>query len=91
MEEAEVKRYKEGQVKIGDTCVYVDEKGIPHDALITAVWMGEFGVNQFPGLNLVYISRDENRDDTYGRQIERETSVIHKGVQPAHGRYWYLR
>jgi hypothetical protein len=38
--------------------------------------------------NLVWVSGDEKRKDSYGRQIVRESSVVHKGSQPAHGNYW---
>jgi hypothetical protein len=38
--------------------------------------------------NLVWISGDEQRTDSYGRQLIRESSVVHKGSQPAHGNYW---
>ena len=38
--------------------------------------------------NLVWISGDEKREDSYGRQLIRESSVVHKGSQPAHGNYW---
>lgn len=38
--------------------------------------------------NLVWISGDEKRTDSYGRQLIRESSVVHKGSQPAHGNYW---
>jgi len=38
--------------------------------------------------NLVWISGDEMRKDSYGRQLIRESSVVHKGSQPAHGNYW---
>lgn len=38
--------------------------------------------------NLVWVSSDAKRTDSYGQQIIRETSVVHKGSQPAHGNYW---
>ena len=34
------------------------------------------------------VIKDEKKTDTYGRQIERMTSVIHKSRQPAHGNYY---
>jgi hypothetical protein len=40
------------------------------------------------GCNLIFVSGDPAKDDTYGRQIERETSVIHRSGQPAPGNYW---
>lgn len=44
--------------------------------------------NQPPSLNLVFVSDDTSKDDSYGRQIERETSIVHQSRQPAHGNYW---
>jgi hypothetical protein len=45
-------------------------------------------VSAWPGCNLVFISGDPERKDSCGRQMERQTSVIHKTMQPAHGMYW---
>lgn len=78
--------------KYGAAIVYVDEFGKPHDALVTT-WHGldHYRVHApqlEPGVNLVLVSQDETKTDSYGRQIERKTSVCHKGVQPAHGWYW---
>lgn len=30
----------------------------------------------------------KKRRDSYGQQLIRESSVVHKGSQPAHGNYW---
>lgn len=38
-----------------------------------------------PSINLVHISREEEKTDTYGRQIERATSVPHESTQTANG------
>jgi hypothetical protein len=38
--------------------------------------------------NLVWVSGDEKRKDDYGRQTCRESSVVHKGSQPAQGNFW---
>jgi len=83
----------ERSYKVGDHVVYVDKLGQAHDALVT-IWWGP-GPNRIvdyqpdptgePGC---FVSGDEKKDDTYGRQIERETSVIHRSVQPAHGNFW---
>jgi plastocyanin len=75
-------------VKVGDAVIYVDDKGVQHNALVTAVWGNEYEGSGKPGLNLVFVSGDEKKDDSYGIQIERQTSVCHKVVQPAHGNYW---
>ena len=69
---------------LGQKVVYCDPKGRDHDALVTAVWSETC-------INVVFVSSDESKSDTYGRQIERETSVTHATVQgQAHGRYWRL-
>lgn len=77
-------------VKIGDTVVYADAEGVEHHALVNAVWPGEYGSDQPPGVNLVYISSDPKKTDNYGVQIERRTSVVYKSSQPAHGNYWRM-
>lgn len=41
-----------------------------------------------PSINVVIISNDENKHDSYGRQIERHISVVHISNQYAHGNYW---
>jgi hypothetical protein len=76
-------------VKIGDAVIFVDPFGKPRPALVTAVW-GQYATptSSAPGVNLVIVSEDAARDDTYGRQIERSTSVVHQSNQPAHGNYW---
>ena len=76
-------------VKIGDAVIFVDPVGQPRPALVTAVW-GQYAtpMSPAPGVNLVIVSEDPFRDDTYGRQIERSTSVVHQSNQPAHGNYW---
>lgn len=80
------RKYTEGQV-----VVYVDEYGKAHNALVTIWWgldhLGEPGLT-VPCCNVVYVSGDPKKDDTYGRQIERATSVVHRSSQPAHGSYY---
>jgi hypothetical protein len=36
----------------------------------------------------VYVSADESKTDTYGRQVERQTSVAHISVNPAQANCW---
>ena len=54
--------------KVGDVVIYTDQVRNDHNAIVTAVW-GEDCVN------LVLVSPDESKTDSYGRQIERQTSV----------------
>ncbi len=70
--------------KVGQAVVYVDPRGVRHDAILTAVWDS----GPTPSVNLVYVSDDPARNDTYGRQIERSTSVVNQSLQSAHGNYW---
>lgn len=67
--------------RVGDTVVFHDPVGLAYQALVTAVWSPVC-------LNVVYVSQDEAKTDPYGRQIERQTSLLHKSSQPAHGIYW---
>jgi len=72
---------------VGQSVEYVDEMGVPHTALITAVWGRELGVN---AINVVYVSSDESQHDPYGRQIARALSVSAAGPHAAHGRFYRL-
>lgn len=73
-------------LKVGDSVVYHDTVGHPHNALVTAGW-GDGAYN--PCINILYVSDDANKTDNYGRQIERESSVSHVSQQRgAFGRYW---
>lgn len=84
----------EREYKVGQSVIYVDHYGKAHDALITIWWNGDQTIESYlsqygdPGCNVVYVDKDELKRDTYGRQILRETSVIHKSKQPAHGNFW---
>lgn len=71
-------------VKVGDVVVWISELRVEHDALVTAVWpWGNQGGP--PSLNLVFVAKDENKSDNYGRQVERSTSVPHESRQPRFG------
>jgi len=81
----------ERKYEIGQHVIFVDPRGVRRDALVT-VWWGDVtsyrSESGEPGCNLAFISGDESRQDSCGRQIERSTSVVHKSKQPAHGNYW---
>jgi hypothetical protein len=70
--------------QIGDHVTWHDPYGKPHDALVTAVW----GQGETPSINVVVVNLEEGQTDTYGQKIARETSVVHKSQQAAHGRFW---
>ncbi len=71
-------------VKVGDTVTFINEYRLEQPALVTAVWSDTC-------INVLFISRDENKTDSYGRQIERNTSVMHKSCQGEviFGNCWY--
>ncbi len=66
---------------VGESVVWHDSTGTSHSALVTAVWGPTC-------INVVFVSSDKAKDDTYGRQIERATSCTHKSIQQVHGFYW---
>jgi len=65
-------------VNVGDHIIFTDTHRRQHSALVTEVW--DSGVEQrrdsLPAVNLLYVVDDETRMDQYGRQIERESSVV---------------
>lgn len=68
--------------EIGGVAIYHDSRGVAHNALVTAVWSPTM-------INVVVVSKDENRQDDCGRQTERVTSVGHKdNPGTTHGRYF---
>lgn len=67
----------------GTACVFVDPRGREYDALITEVWGPQC-------VNVVYCNDVEGQSDNYGQKLLRATSVIHGGIQQAHGNYWLL-
>jgi hypothetical protein len=83
---------EEGKVKnvmslfgIGSPVTYVDSTGHARPALVTNC----FGpLESKPSINVVVVNDDDNQTDTYGRKIERFTSVVHQDNQYAHGNYW---
>ncbi len=71
--------------EVGDPVVYHSPSGVPRNALVTAVfqraehdWL----------VNVVFVSGDPERQDSYGRQIERNTSTMHAAAAKVHGNYW---
>lgn len=80
--------YGDKHSAVGGSVVYVDEVGVPHDALVTSVWGAKLGEN---AINVVFVSGAEDQRDQYGRQIVRATSVAADGPQAAHGRFYRVR
>lgn len=69
------------QPRVGEIVVYHDPVGKPSNALVTAVWTPTC-------INIVIVSEDDSKTDTYGRQIERKTSLQHASVMNVHGNYF---
>ena len=67
----------------GQAVKYLDELRIERDAVVTAVWSPTC-------INIVIVSKDESKQDSYGRQIERETSLMHQSTQGEYaiGKCW---
>ena len=79
--------------KIGGLVIFHDSTGRAHNALATAVFgetvVDASGYSHEPCMNIVFVSSDTKREDSYGRQIEREpTSIVHASDNSAHGNYW---
>lgn len=81
----------ERKYEVGAHVIYFDELGRPHNALVT-IWWGLIdsyrAANGEPGCNVVVVSPDEAKEDSYGRQTYHATSVVHKTKQDAHGFKW---
>ncbi len=71
-------------LEVGDVVTYKDEHGVDHNALVTVV----HGNTAQSCINVVYTSNDETQRDSWGRQIERASSVQRKSDVTAHGRYF---
>ena len=73
------------KLSIGCHVIYTDEHFVDHSALVTAIW-GEPDAR--PCINLLCVCTDQDRQDQYGRQIERTTSVVHANDNSAGGLCW---
>jgi len=92
----------ERQLKAGDPVIFFDQFGLEHNALLTAIhgerYTYDKGIDkdptvtkvENPSVNLLLISPDTKREDTYGRQIERQSSVVHTFNQGAWGNFYCL-
>lgn len=81
--------------QIGDAVKVVTSDYKETNGLVTAVhgvgYKNDAGFHQ-PSINVVYVSTDAAKSDSYGRQIERDLcSLQHYGEtegMPKRGRYW---
>lgn len=69
---------------VRQSVLYTDSKGVDHEALVTAVWSKTC-------INVAYVSTDEDKRDSWGRQLERDSSVNHVSLVGAHGKYWRFK
>lgn len=58
-------------VKVGSVVKYFDEHNAEHNGLVTAVWSQDC-------INIVHVSNDENKQDQYGRQLERGATSVRR-------------
>lgn len=72
----------ENQVRVGQSVTFVNPKAQHITALVTAVHGPQC-------VNLVHVNTDESQRDSHGQKLLRESSVVHKDLQPAHGNYWF--
>lgn len=71
-------------LKVGQAITYVDTYQKPRPALVVHVGMPD---NPETWINLVFVNSDENQSDTYGRKVDRATSVGPKR-EGWTGNYW---
>lgn len=68
--------------QVGDSVIYAMPTGEQRQALITAAWTAVC-------VNVVYVDSNPKKDDVYGRQITRATSVqLREEGRTAHGNWW---
>jgi len=79
---------------VGSVVEYVDSEGQAHPALVRAVWPGEYGHEQPPGLNCCYVSTGADAEgcsapeDNCGAPVLTVTSAVHESGQPAPRNFW---
>ena len=81
----EVQHVEEGEdysAYVGKACTYVDPVGKEHAALITAAWGNDC-------VNIVSVNMASGQTDSHGQKLFRESSLMHRNTQQAHGQYWY--
>lgn len=73
---------------VGGCVTFVDARAVQHQALVTAIWGNP--EQTVPCINIVLVASDAAKQDQYGRQLERHTSLVHKTSQGAHGMYYMM-
>jgi hypothetical protein len=77
---------EERKLEIGGVVLFVDGRYQVHEALVTAI---HGDPSELPCINLVYVVKDDARQDQYGRQIEHQGSVVHISNNSAGGYCWH--
>jgi len=88
---------RKAELIVGALVVYFDRYRRRCNAIVTAVhgkvqMVGRAGGEQvldIPCINIVITSQDGDKTDQYGRQVERETSVVHANGQYGRAGYYY--
>lgn len=72
--------------KRGLFVIYLDERKQAHHALIT----NDFNTTMNGPVNLVFVTTDIDKQDSYGMQLERRTSVAHisQGYEDLRANCW---
>lgn len=86
------------KLEVGSSVVFTDKHFVDRVALVTAIWgspnwrkdVETHGTDSLPCINLIFVSGDSAKDDPYGRQMERETSVVHATSSSAGGCCWRM-
>lgn len=80
------------KVEVGDVVRFRDSKGVDQNALVLVVHGGYYeGAPEgyHPCINLVSLSQDVRKEDGYGRQTEKHTSVSYNSDWTADGGYFW--
>lgn len=80
-----MEREKAGPME-GESVIYVDSFKREHQALVTANWGSKEDTT--PSINLVLVTADANKTDSYGCQIERQSSCVHVSNNSAQANCW---
>jgi len=81
----------ERRYEVGAHIIFIDEFRKQHNALVLIWWMpgpdSPYG-EKAAAVNIVLVDSDPQKEDSYGRQIRRETSVVHLSQNAAKGNCW---
>ena len=81
-----------GKVEVGDVVRFRDSQGVDQNALVIFVHGGYHEGSPegyHPCINLVVVSKDERKEDSYGRQTQKETSVSYNSDWTADGGFFW--